>query len=88
MHQFLNFFDLVHASFSALKSTKIPGIRLLKSHAHCCSLEPAGRTPGSMMPSAAMENVIFATSDKGCLHPNPQGPLCTYKIFRNDDVMQ
>ena len=86
MHHFLNFFDLVQASFSALKSTNIPGIRPLKSHAHCSSLEPAGRTPGSMIPSAAMEKVIFATSDKGCLHPNPQGPLCTYKIIRNDDV--
>jgi len=74
VHQSLNLFDLVHSAFSAPNSARIPGILPLKSHVHCSCLEPGGMTPGRMMPSAAIENVIFATSDKGCLQANPQGP--------------
>lgn len=70
----LNLLDLVHSAFSAPNRDKIPGIRPLKSHVHCSCLVPSGTTPGRMLPSAAIENVIFATSDKGCLQPNPQGP--------------
>lgn len=72
--QFLNFFDFVQASFSALNSASIPGIRPLNSHSHFSCFEPAGKRPERMIPSAAIENVIFATSDKGCLHPYPHVP--------------